>query len=77
MRLLRALIIAGMTFFPATLLGLMIWWMLGASYDNSSPAVFVPCNLIPLVGMMLAFLMAWHNGAAYSETEPSTLEWAK
>jgi len=72
MRMMRALVIAGMTFFPATLLGLMVWWMLGASYDNASPAVIIPCNLIPFAGMLLSFIVAWRNGAAYSE--PSALE---
>ena len=66
MRFLRSLVIGALCLFPSMLIGLLIWLWLGSSYDNTSLAVIIPCNLIPLGGMFVGFWLAWKTGNEYS-----------
>jgi len=66
MRTLRALMFGGLVFFPATILGLIIWWMMGSSMDNSAVAVWLPCNLVPFGGVALGLWLGWKTGEEYS-----------
>ena len=65
MRFLRAAIIGGLCFFPATIIGYIFWLILGASNDIYSFDVIFACNLIPIFGMILGFAWAWKNGEEY------------
>ena len=68
MRTMRALLFGGLAFFPATVLGLMTWWMMGASKDNMAVAVWLPCNLVPIAGIILGIWFGWKTGAEYAIT---------
>ena len=59
MRFLRAAIIGGLCFFPATIIGYIFWLILGASNDNYSFEVVFACNLIPIFGMMYQKIKNW------------------
>ena len=66
MRLLRSLVIGGLCIFPSALLGLIIWYSLGSSFDNTSFSVILACNVIPLGGVFVGFWISWKNGGEYS-----------
>ena len=66
MRTIRAMIIAALAALPMAIIGLFVWWMMGSSKDNTSLAVVIPCNIIPLAGMIVIFLMAWQSGEEYA-----------
>ena len=66
MRTIRAMIIAALAALPMAIIGLFVWWMMGSSKDNTSMAVVIPCNIIPLAGMIVIFLMAWQSGEEYA-----------
>jgi len=65
MRTLRAFIVGMLSFFPATILGYLLWLGMGASEDNYSFAVWFPCNVIPFAGMILGCVWAWKTGEEY------------
>ena len=66
MRTLRALLFGALSFFPGALIGLFVWWLLGASKENMDVAVWLPCNLIPIVVISLGFWYGWKTGAEYA-----------
>jgi len=66
MRFLRAFIIGILCFFPATIIGYILWLMLGASTDNYSFSVIFACNVVPISGMILGYVWAWKTGEEYS-----------
>ncbi|MGY8701093.1 MAG: hypothetical protein ACKVHH_00120 [Candidatus Poseidoniales archaeon] len=66
MRTLRALMFGVLAFFPTTILGLIIWWMMGSSMDTWEVAVWLPCNLVPFGGVSLGLWLGWKTGEEYS-----------
>jgi len=55
-----------LAFFPTTILGLIIWWMMGSSMDTWEVAVWLPCNLVPFGGVSLGLWLGWKTGEEYS-----------
>ena len=66
MRTLRALVFGVLAFFPFTILGLGVWWLMGSSKETYAAAVWIPCNLIPLSGVCLGIWLGWKTGEDYS-----------
>ncbi len=66
MRTFRALLFGVMALIPAVFLGLFTWWMMGSSKENMDVAVWLPCNAIPLIGMILGIWFGWKTGAEYA-----------
>ncbi|DAC06958.1 MAG TPA: hypothetical protein D7H88_06860, partial [Candidatus Poseidoniales archaeon] len=48
MRTLRTIIMGSMMIIPGLVLGLIVWYILGAPMDNGNPRVILACNVIPL-----------------------------
>ncbi len=70
MRLTRAIILGLAGLIPSITLGLIVWVILGSvgpeGGDNGSWRVWLPCNVIPLGGLVAGIVLAWRNGSEYA-----------
>ena len=66
MRTFRALLFGIMAMVPAVFFGLFLWWIMGSSKENMEMAVWLPCNVIPLLGMIVGIRYGWRTGEEYA-----------
>ena len=68
MRTLRTIIMGSMMIIPGLVLGLIVWYILGAPMDNGNPRGILACNVIPLAAALAGIYFGWQTGEEDSAT---------
>ena len=63
MKLIRSIIIGIMFFISGCIIGVILWYLMGAKDDayNWSFYVWFPCNVIPLVSLISGIIYGWKS----------------
>ena len=61
MGIARSTMIGVIGLVAGTIFGALVWYALGRSYDNYSAAVIIPCNVLPLAGLLGGAVLGWKS----------------